>query len=98
MAPGPSTLKIVVLKSLVRMTRGGVVLTLLTHALAGREQVGQLVPPSLIVGGDNRVRVERTPLTGTRYPPVLKITRSVLTGYENSLLYLIPQPLTRNAF
>jgi hypothetical protein len=28
----------------------------------------------------------------------LKITRSVLTGYENSLLYLIPQPLTRNAF
>jgi len=31
-------------------------------------------------------------------PLVLKITRSVLTGYENSLLYLIHQPLTRNAF
>jgi hypothetical protein len=29
-------------------------------------------------------------------PPVLKITRSVLTGYENSLLYMILQPLTRN--
>jgi hypothetical protein len=30
--------------------------------------------------------------------PVLKITRSVLTGYGNSLLYLILQPLTRNGF
>jgi hypothetical protein len=30
--------------------------------------------------------------------PVLKITRSVLIGYENSLLYLILEPLTRTAF
>jgi hypothetical protein len=30
--------------------------------------------------------------------PFLKITRSVLTSYENSLLYLIPKPLTRNSF
>jgi hypothetical protein len=31
-------------------------------------------------------------------PAVLKITRSVLIGYENSLLYLILQPLTRTEF
>ena len=31
-----------------------------------------------------------------RRPPVLKITKSVLTGYGNSLLYLILLPLTRN--
>jgi hypothetical protein len=32
------------------------------------------------------------------HPPVLKITQCALTRYENSLLYLILQPLTRNAF
>jgi len=31
-----------------------------------------------------------------RHQPVLKITRSVLIGHENSLLYLIPQPLTKD--
>jgi hypothetical protein len=45
-----------------------------------------------------RVRVERTSDGGTRRPPVLKITGSIPTGYENSLLYLICQPLTRRAF
>jgi hypothetical protein len=41
-----------------------------------------------------RVRVERTGDGQTRRPPVLKITQYVLIGYENSLLYSIPQPLT----
>jgi hypothetical protein len=30
-------------------------------------------------------------------PPVLKITWCVLAGYENSLIYLILQPLTQNS-
>ena len=33
----------------------------------------------------------------TRHPPVLKNTSDVLIGYENSLLYLILQPLTSRA-
>jgi hypothetical protein len=39
--------------------------------------------------------------TGDRiacHPPVLKITYGVLIGYENSLLYLILQPFTRDTF
>jgi len=32
------------------------------------------------------------------HPPVLKINWGVLIRYENSLLYLILQLLTRNAF
>jgi len=34
----------------------------------------------------------------TRRPPVLKNTRSVLIGHENSLLYLISQPLTAGRY
>jgi hypothetical protein len=45
-----------------------------------------------------RVGVEPTDDGVTRRPPVLKITMSVPTGYENSLLYLILQPLTKNSF
>jgi hypothetical protein len=44
------------------------------------------------------VRVERTGDGKTRRPPVLKITWSVLNGYENFLMYLILQPFTRNEF
>jgi len=40
------------------------------------------------------VGVEPTGDGLTRHPPVLKNTRSALIGYENSLLYLIRQPLT----
>jgi len=43
------------------------------------------------------VRVEHTGDGVTRRPTVLKITRCVLTGYENSLLYLICQPVTNPA-
>jgi len=41
------------------------------------------------------VGVEPTGDRITCHPPVLKITWGVLTGYENSLLYLIRQPLAR---
>jgi hypothetical protein len=37
------------------------------------------------------VEVEPTGDRKTCRPPVLKITQCVLTGYENSLLYLISQ-------
>ena len=43
------------------------------------------------------MRVEHTGDGVTRRPTVLKITRSVLTCYENSLLYLIFQPVTNPA-
>jgi len=42
--------------------------------------------------------VEPTDDRDTRHPPVLKITYHVLTGYENSLLYLILQGLSRATF
>ena len=45
-----------------------------------------------------RVGVEPTGDGVTRRPPVLKITWWVPTGYENSLLYLILQPLTSIEF
>ena len=45
-----------------------------------------------------RVGVEPTGDGVTPRPPVLKITQCVLTGDENSLLYLIRQPFTRNRF
>ena len=55
--------------------------------------------------GPSRIKVllgslslEHTGDTQRRRPQVLKITRWVLTGYENSLLYLILQLLTRNGF
>jgi hypothetical protein len=35
---------------------------------------------------------------GGAYLPVLKITKCVPTHYENSILYLILQPLTTNTF
>jgi hypothetical protein len=44
-----------------------------------------------------RVGVEPTGDRKTCRPPVLKITRSVLTRYENSLIYLICQPVTNPA-
>jgi len=40
--------------------------------------------------------VEPTVAVLRQRPPVLRITKRVLTGYENSLLYLILQSLTGN--
>jgi hypothetical protein len=44
------------------------------------------------------VGVEPTVAAERRRPLVLKITKGVVIGHENSLLYLILQPLTRNVF
>jgi hypothetical protein len=45
-----------------------------------------------------RVGVEPTGDTARCHPPVLKTTGDVLIRYENFLLYMILQPLTKTVF
>ncbi len=53
---------------------------------------------SLTTNWRKRVRVERTGDRDSCRPPVLKITQGVLIRSENSLFYLIRQPLPRFVF